>query len=69
MLSLWLCRLISVRDNGVPLVLAEQAECVLGMCSFPGKVVGIGNHSLEGAKDSQVLPGQGNLIFQQRLVH
>lgn len=63
MLSPWLCRLVSVRDNRVPLVLAKQAVCVLGMCSFPGKVVRIGNHSLEGAKDSQVLPGQANLIF------
>lgn len=48
---------------GVPLVLAKQAVCVLRMCSFPGKVVRVGNHSLEGAEESQVLPGQGNLIF------
>lgn len=48
---------------GVPLVLAKQAVCELRMCSFPGKVVRISNHSLEGTKESQVLPGQGNLIF------
>lgn len=48
---------------GVPLVLAKQAVCMLRMCSVPGKVVRIGNDSLERAKEPQVLPGQGNLIF------
>lgn len=50
-------------------MLVKQAVCELRIFSFPGKMVRIGNHSLEGTKESQVLPGQGSLIFQQHLVH
>lgn len=35
---LLLCRLMSVTDNGVALVLVKQAACVLRTCSFPGEV-------------------------------